>query len=407
MAIHKLTQSFVRAVSTPGRYGDGGGLLLQVSPSKTKSWLFRYSVSGVHRHMGLGSLDTISLTEAREMALQARKQLLHGHDPLEAKRAGRSSLMAARSKQVTFQWCAEQYIASHEKTWKHPKHAQQWPNSLKAYCYPDIGALVVQDIETAHILKCIGDIWKTKTETASRVRMRLETILSWATARGYRKGENPARWKGHLDQLLPKRSKVTAVEHHKALPYPEMPVFMQALRLQQGMAARALEFCILAASRTSETLNAEWSEIDTVLAVWTIPAVRMKAGKEHKVALSGRMVDMLGSLPREGRYVFAGATKGRPLSNMSMLQLLRRMDHHELTVHGFRSSFRDWAAEQTAYPSEVAEMALAHVVGDKTEAAYRRGDLLEKRRRLTQDWCNFASGAGMAGHNVVPLRGAL
>ncbi len=254
------------------------------------------------------------------------------------------------------------------------------------------------------IIKVLDPVWREKPETASRLRMRIETVLSWAAARGYRSGDNPARWRGHLDQLLPPRRKVKRVQHHPALPYREMPQFMARVREEKGVGARALEFTILTVCRTGEAIGARLSEFDVARGVWTIPGDRMKAGREHRVALSKRALEIVRTALTEGDYLFPGGSKGRPLSNMAMLKTLARMGRGDLTVHGFRSTFRDWAAEMTNYPRDVAEMALAHVVGDATEAAYRRGDMFEKRRRLAEDWSKFCNGPVMKAGDVVPMR---
>jgi integrase len=296
---------------------------------------------------------------------------------------------------MTFKESAAMYVASHRAGWRNPKHAAQWQATLATYAEPVIGGLSVQAIDTALVLKVLEPIWTTKPETAGRVRGRIESILDWAKARGYRAGENPARWRGHLDKLLPGRSKVRRVEHHAALPYAELPGFLVSLREQEGIAARALEFAILTAARTGEVIGARWSEMDLVGKNWTLPAARMKAGREHRVPLSDRALAILREMQphrqAEDAFVFPGGKNRRPLSNMAFLMLLRRMGRGDVTVHGFRSSFRDWAAERTKFPAEVAEMALAHTVSDKTVAAYNRSDLYERRRRLMAAWTTFCS----------------
>ncbi|WP_235988711.1 tyrosine-type recombinase/integrase [Pseudorhizobium endolithicum] len=306
---------------------------------------------------------------------------------------------------MSFEEAARQYIESHQAGWKNEVHAAQWPSTLKAYVYPVFGQLAVADVDVGLVLKALQPIWNEKPETASRVRGRIEKVLDWSKARGYRQGENPARWKGHLDHLLPRRSKVKTVKHHPALPYQEIGGFMSSLRDMEGISPRALEFAILTATRTGETVGARWPEIDMEGKMWVIPAERMKAGREHRVPLSDRAVEILRSLvsDKDSDYVFIGDKKGKPLSNMSLLMTLRRMKRTDLTTHGFRSTFRDWCAEMTAYPNELCEMALAHTVSDKVEAAYRRGDMLEKRRRLMRDWAKFC-GAVTKSADVVPLR---
>jgi integrase len=400
-----LKVASVARAKVPGYYGDGGGLFLQISRFGTASWVFRYRVGGRLREMGLGSLDTIGLADARDRARKAREQRLDGHDPIELRKAARQTAQFDAAKAITFKDCAERYIAAHQPAWRNPKHAKQWGATLAAYVYPVFGDLAVQAVDVGLVLKAIEPIWTTKPETASRVRGRIECILDWATARGYREGENPARWRGHLENLLPARAKIRRVEHHAALPFGEIGVFMAALRAQEGVSARALEFAILTAARTGEVIGARWDEINIAERLWTIPAERMKAGKEHRVPLSAPALAIVESMAaiRSGVFVFPGGKEGRPLSNMAFLMLLRRMGRDDLTAHGFRSSFRDWAAERTGFPAEVAEMALAHVVGDKVEAAYRRGDLFQKRRQLAEAWAKFCATPVTAG-KVVPMR---
>lgn len=409
----KLTARTVAAIREPGRYGDGGGLWLQVSRSGSKSWLFRYMHHGRARAMGLGAVDTVPLSEARAAALAARKLLASGVDPVEARKAERRQARLAAAKALTFKDAAEACIDARKTGWRNAKHALQWRNSLATYAYPVLGAVPVQDIDVGLVMKVLEPLWSAKTETASRVRGRIEAVLDWATARGYREGENPARWRGHLQNLLPARTRVRKVTHHPALPYTEIADFMRALRQQEGVAARALEFLILTATRTSETIGARWSEIDLENKVWTIPATRIKAGKEHRVPLSAQAGAVLekmralgaGATPRvppgQCGDVFPGGRPGKPLSSMALLALLARMGRGDVTAHGFRSTFRDWAAERTAFPREVAEMALAHAVGDKVEAAYRRGDLFEKRRRLMEAWAKFCDAPAAAGAVVA------
>jgi integrase len=396
----KLTARQVATLRKPGRYGDGGGLWLQItcafdgSRRVTKSWLFWFtSPNGRTRQMGLGAADTFTLADARERARQARKLVADGIDPIEARRQQRMAAKLDTARAISFRQAAEKYIGSHKAGWKNAKHAKQWPTTLEAYAYPIIGALPVAAFDTALTLKVLEPIWTKKPETAKRTRGRIEAILDWAAARGYRNGENPARWRGHLDKLLPSPRKVRAVRHHPALPYAELPAFMAELRArEQGLSARALEFTILTAARTGETIGATWDEFDLKEKIWTVPAVRMKGGKDHKVPLCDPALEMLETLPREcgNKFVFAGTSKGAALSNMAMLELLKGM-RLGFTVHGFRSTFRDWAAERTNYPREVVEAALAHTIENKVEAAYRRGDLFEKRRRLMRDWARYCA----------------
>lgn len=402
----KLTAVKVRALTAPGRYGDGKGLWLQVRDADHRSWLFRYMLKGKARQMGLGTLDAVTLAQAREAADEARKLIRQGIDPIEHRRASREARAAANA--LTFRETAERYIAAHEASWRNAKHRQQWTNTLATYAYPLIGELPVAAIEVGHVMQVIEPLWRDKTETASRLRGRIEAVIDYATARGWRAGDNPARWRGHLESLLPPRSKVQRVEHHPALPWREMGAFMATLRDDAGIAARSLEFAILTAARTSEVIGARWAEFDLAEGTWTVPAERMKAGREHRVPLSAAALRVLeGMAPAQGvagDFVFPGGRKGKPLSGMAMLMLLRRMERGDLTTHGFRSTFREWAAEATAYPREVAELALAHVNKDKVEAAYQRGDLFAKRRRLMEDWATFCDRPAVPAGNVVALR---
>lgn len=375
--------------------------------SGAKSWIFRYMKNGKAREMGLGPVRDVSVAEAREHASACRKLLLDGKDPIDARKAVRQAEALAHAKTVTFAECAESYIESHKTGWKNDKHVSQWRNTLRDYAFPYLENLSVGAIDTGLVMKCLEPIWVAKPETASRVRGRIESILDWAKARGYRQGENPATWRGHLDHLLPRSSKVAAVRHHPALPYAEIGKFMKDLRGQTGIAASALEFTILTAARTDESLGAPWCEFDLENAVWIIPAKRMKMKREHRVPLSKPVLDILQRMAalRISDYVFPGAKQNRPLSNMAMLELLKRMGRKGITVHGFRSTFRDWTAELTSYPREVAEMALAHTVGNDVEEAYRRGDLLMKRYKLMEDWAAYCDHVpAKAGKNIVPIR---
>lgn len=404
--IHKLTTLDVRNETRPGKHADGGGLYLQVGPTGSKSWAFRFMLDGKARQMGLGPVHTVSLKDARMKAQEARAALLEGIDPLTRKQQQRAARKAEAVKVRDFEDCAKSYIRAHRAGWRNPKHAAQWDSTLSTYVFPVFGSVGVADVDTGLVLKAIEPIWTEKPETAGRVRGRIEAILDWAAARGLRGSENPARWKGHLDKILPARSKVRKVKHHPALPYAQAPAFLQTLKAQQGVGARALEFTIYTAARSGETLGADWSEIDLEARLWTIPGERMKGGREHRVPLSDAAVTLLEAIKAdhggEG-YVFPGARKGRPLSNMSMTATLRRMGRDDVTAHGFRSTFRDWAAERTSYPGEVAEMALAHAVGDRVEAAYRRGDLFDKRRRLMADWAAFLERPADASGKVIAL----
>ena len=403
-----LTAKRVAKVKGQGRYSDGHGLYLQVTPAGVKSWLFRYERDSRERWMGLGPLHAFSLEEARTRARAARQALADGADPLDRRKAEAAARALEAAKTKTFAECAITYFDSHERKWKNAKHRAQFMSSMKQYAFPVIGKLPVAAIDTGLVLKVVEPIWSTKTETASRVRNRIESVLDWATVRGYRTGDNPARWKGHLAEVLPARNQIAKTRHHAALPFAEVPAFMTDLRARVGIAARALEFTILVAGRTSEVTGAHWSEIDLSAKVWTVPAGRIKGGREHRVPLSEPAVALLKALPREGQFAFPGARRRRAISNMAMDAVLRRMGYKDgrATVHGFRSTFRDWAAEQTAYPNHVVEMALAHAIGNQVEAAYRRGDLFDKRRRLMAEWSRYCASPPNAGRSkVVRLRG--
>jgi len=408
--VGKLSARFVETASKPGLYGDGGGLYLKIGEggATARSWIYRFALNDKPGKMGLGAVITVSLAEARDRAEDARKLVLDGIDPRDARRQAKAAAAVAASKDITFDEARDQYIEAHKAGWKNAKHAAQWTATLATYATPIIGKLPVSEIEVGLIVRIIEPIWITKNETAHRVRGRIESILDWSRVRGYRAGENPARWKGNLDHLLPKRSKVRKVEHHAALAYTDIPVFMRDLRGRYGVAALALEFAILTAARTSEVLGARWSEIDTAAKTWTVPPKRMKGEREHRVPLSDRAIAIIEDMAsdKRGEFIFPGAKRGRPLSNMALLLLLRRMKRDDLTAHGFRSTFRTWAAEKTNFPREIAEAALAHVVGDETEAAYQRGDLLEKRRRLMKSWAGYCESRPGAKHaaNVVELR---
>ena len=394
--LNKLNARKVVTINTPGYHSDGGGLYLQVSPTLSKSWIFKFVRNKKATEIGLGSFGDISLEAAREQASEYRKLLKQGLNPLAEKRKIERELHLSVAKSMTFAECAAAYIDINRHGWKNPKHAQQWSNTLKQYAYPAIGKLPVAEVDTALVVKCLEGIWTSKNETASRLRGRIETVLDWATVSKYREGENPARWRGHLDKILPKPSKVQNVEHHAALPYTDISEFIVKLRNQQGIAARCLEFTILTAARTNESIGATWDEIDVISQTWTIPVERMKANKPHRVPLSSRALAIVQemSLLKTNEFVFPGLKRG--LSNMAMLQLLKRMGLPELTVHGFRSSFRDWAAETTHYPNEVVEMALAHTIKNQAEAAYRRGDLMEKRSQLMADWTRYCEQGNQA-----------
>jgi integrase len=407
--INRLSYRKVETVKEPGMHSDGGGLYLQVTQGSDgnprKSWLFRYAVAGRERQMGLGPLTDVPLAEARDRALAAREMRRAGKDPIAEREASRAEASLILAKTMSFDECAAAYIAAHRAGWRNLKHASQWTNTVATYCSPVFGKLPVQRVDVGLVMNAIEPLWATKPETAGRVRGRIERILDWAKVRGYRDGENPARWRGHLDHLLPARGKVRRVKHHAALPYAEIPAFVAGLRGREAVAARALEFAILTAARTSEVLGAAWSEIDLDARVWVVPAERMKAGREHRVPLADRAVEIVRSMidSKQNEYIFHGDHRAS-LSNMSLLMLLRRMGRHDVTAHGFRSSFRDWVEEQTDTPRAVAEMALAHTIGSVVEAAYRRGDLLEKRKILMDRW-GFYCTPHVNADNVSRFRG--
>jgi integrase len=413
--IEKLTAAMIRDAKDAGLYGDGGGLYLQVSMFGTKSWIYRYQRGGLRHSHGLGGVtigDKLSdaasaLAGARKRARLVREQLLAGIDPVEENRKKRDAVKIEQSKRLTFRQCAEGYIKAHGAGWRNAKHAGQWQTTLATYVFPVIGTLPVAVIDKAMVLRILEPIWQVKPETASRLRGRLELILDYAAARGYRDGENPARWRGYLDKLLLKPEKVRKPVHHAALPYVELPGFMSELRKQDHIGARALEFCILTATRTSEAISAQWSEIDLPTRTWVIPAARMKGNAEHRVPLCDRAVEILQEIHRvDGAFVFPGRDAGKPVGQSAMLDLLRRaMRRPGVTVHGFRSTFRDWAAERTNYQNHILEMALAHKIGNAAEAAYRQGDLMEKRARLMNDWARYCASTPAVGE-VVPLRRA-
>ena len=392
----------------PGRHADGAGLHLLVKETGARSWVFRFMLNGKSRDVGLGTAgpDGISLAAAPDQASALRLKVKAGIDPLQQRledaAQAAAATQAAKIAGITFKAVAEAYIAANEGSWRNAKHRQQWANTLESYVYPVMGDLPVAQITTAHVLSILETIWQEKPETASRIRGRIETVLDAAKARGYRDGDNPARWRGHIAQILPARSRLTR-GHHKAMPYDAIPAFTALLRERRATSALALEFVILTATRTSEVLGATWGEVDLAKAIWTIPAARMKAGKEHRVPLSPRAVEILEAVKPLNKASLFPADKGGELSTMAMSMLLRRMDS-DCTVHGFRSGFRDWAAECTGYAHEVCEMALAHAIGNKSEAAYRRGDLFEKRRRLMSEWATYCATNGKASASVTPIR---
>ncbi len=402
-AFNRLSARAVAQLQTPGRYPDGLGLYLQITRTGSKSWIFRYARNGRERYMGLGPCHTVTLAEARERARQARLQHNDGKDPLAEKKAMRAATALEEARSITFEEAANAYYREHHMRWKNAKSAQ-FLSSLKAYAFPLLGKLAVSDIDTGLILRVLKPIWNETPETATRVRRRIEWVLGWATVHGYRTGDNPAQWRGHLATALPKRNDIKKTVHHRALPWGEAPAFFADLKNRKAVAARALEFTMLTAARTGEVIGATWDEIDEEKGIWTVPAERMKAGKEHQVPLSEEALALLRQLPREkgNPYVFISG-EGKGLSNMAMARLLDRMGRKDITVHGMRSTFRDWAAETTSYPNHVAEMALAHVVRG-VEGDYRRGNLFTKRARMMQDWAGYLSKPRADADNVTPIR---
>lgn len=396
----------VSRLTLPGLHFVGGvaGLALQVSKTGARSWILRVRVGGKPREMGLGGYPTVALANARERARELRLLLDKGIDPIADRREKKAALAADVARAVTFEWCAKRFIDGKSAEWKNAKHAAQWSATLEQYAYPFIGKMFVRDVELPHVLRILEPIWETKTETASRVRSRIDNVMDWATVHGYRTGPSPARWKGHLDKILPKPSKVKEVEHHAAVDYQKVGVFVAKLRKQGGMGARALEFAILTAARSGEVRGTTWQEIDLDAAVWTVPASRMKAGVEHRVPLSVQAVDLLRGLPREAGvdFVFPAPRAGL-LSDMALSAVMRRMKA-DATPHGFRSTFRDWAGETTAYPREVIEHALAHQLKDKAEAAYARGTLFDKRRRLMVDWGKYCDIAHLEADTPAEMK---
>lgn len=413
--VEKLSAKAVESTVKPGMYADGGGLYLQVASPTRKSWIFRYSSGGKPRWCGLGSAfeGGLTLKQARAERDAKREQLRQGIDPIEAQREKRQRRTEDAPQVVTFREAATKYIGAMEPGWRNAKHRQQWTSTLETYAFPLLGDMPVADVGTAKVLEVLEPIWSVKLQTAMRLRGRIERVLNWAKTRDLREGENPAQWRGHLENSLPKPGalrKVKPIKHHAALPYADMPDFMSRLRAHDGMAAKALEFAILTAARTGEVLGARWDEIGLDSALWTIGAARMgKTARDHRVPLSPAAVALLRDVRQlSGHFdvVFPNLTRGAPLSNMSMLKQLERMDRSDITPHGFRSTFRDWAAERTNYQNHVVEMALAHTIGSAVEAAYRRGDLLDIRRRLMDEWSAYCESGTSQTHvpNVVPMR---
>ena len=402
-ARNKLTARAVGALSEPGKHSDGGGLYLRIDGdhgANRRRWIFRFVWRGRTKEMGLGGCAEVSLAEARRARDVAEQDLRAGQDPIEARR------QAARADagKLTFGQMADELIAAKASEWRNAKHRAQWGMTLETYAAP-LRSRPVDEIDTEAVLAVLQPLWQAKPETASRLRGRIEAVLDAARAKGHipRNEANPARWRGHLDKLLPKRAKLTR-GHHAAMDYDDVPAFIAKLREREAMAALALEFLILTAARSGEVYGARWPEIDFAKALWTVPAERMKAAREHRIPLSCRALAILERLSeaRTGEFVFAGQRAGQPLSGMAMEMMLRRMEAEGVTVHGFRSAFRDWAGNETHFARELAEAALAHVIGDKSEQAYRRGDALEKRRALMEAWAEYCEPK--QGGNIVPLK---
>ncbi len=418
----------VKRLAHPGGEGNatfavGGvsGLMLQITPAGGKSWLLRTKVGEKRREIGLGSYPEIGVAAARDRAREAKEKIRSGIDPIEERKAARAALAAAQQRGMTFASAVDRYLAAKLTEFKNPKHRQQWENTLATYATPHIGAMLVSEIAVQDVLRVLEPIWSTKTETATRVRGRIEAVLAWATVKGHRSGDNPAKWEGNLKETLPKAAKVAKSDNHPAVQLGDVARWFSALRGRDGIGSRALEFTALTAARSGEVRGATWSEIDLDAGVWIVPGNRMKAGKEHRVALSGAAISLLKALPRfKGNDLVFPAARGGALSDMTLSATMKRI--HDADVangkqgfvdrvsrrpavpHGLRSTFRDWAAERTSYPSEMAEIALAHTIGNKVEAAYRRGDMFEKRRNMARAWADFLAGKDTKGE-VVPLRG--
>ena len=404
-SIHRLSAITVATLKKPGYYADGGCLYLRVAPGCTKAWIFRFGLAGKMRDAGLGAFPAVSLLKARKQAEAYRQLVAAGVDPIEQRNEEREAAGVASARAMTFERCAKAFIASHESGWSNSEHRRQWRATLETYVFPVMGDLPVEAIDTTLVLKALEPIWNVKPETASRVRRRMEAVLSWAKVRGYRQGENPALWRGHLDHLLPATSKVRPLKHHAATPYREIGTLMASLRADSCTSARAIEFMILTATRRGETFGARWEEMDLGQRMWTVPAPRMKARREHRVPLSARAITILMEMAevRCNEFVFPGMKQGCPWSRSTSKRVFQRLNV-KATAHGFRSSFRDWAAEMTSHPREAAEIALAHAVGDAVERAYARGDLLEKRRKLMEAWAAYC-GRKPDTAKVIPIKG--
>jgi integrase len=404
--IDRLTARTVQTIKTAGYHADGAGLWLQVSGKNAKSWIFRYSLRGRVREMGLGSACKLSLAEARGERDRYNRLLRDHVDPIEHRKRQRAEAALADAATITFKEAAAAYCTAHRAGLKNLKSAAQWVSTLATYAEPVIGDLSVRDINTGHIHRVLEPIWSAKSDTASKLRGRIEAVLDWARVKGYRDGENPARWKGNLDHLLPKPSKVRKVEHHAALPYAELPAFMEKLRQQEGAIARALEFTVLTASRLGEALNATAQEIDHSNKLWLVPGSRMKGGVEHRVPLCKRALEFA-SVGNGGHLFPSRYSTGKPVSDMMLRLMLRQLGYDGITIHGFRATFKTWAMERTRFENFTVEAALAHTSGDKVERAYARSDVLEKRRQLMEAWAKFCeTPPAKSTDRVVSLRSA-
>jgi integrase len=405
-ALHQLSARAIARAKPPGFLHDGGGLYLQITDTDARSWVYRFALGSRRREMGLGAYPAVTLAAARMAATNARALVAGGQDPIAARDAGRAAQRLQEARGVTWDQAVEQFLAAHEKTWRNPKHRQQWRNTLATYAAPVLGGLSVAAIDTPEVTKVLDSIWYEKPETASRVRGRIERVLDWSKVRGLRTGENPARWRGHLDKVFPSKTKVRKVRHHPAVPIDNLPAVYARLKASDGMGAKAARYVILTAARPSEGSHSRWPEIDRQGALWTVPAARMKAEKDHRAPLSAEALSILDDLvelrTRRNGYIFPGGRAGRPISLTSLTKALRAAGGGKATVHGTaRSTFKDWASERTSFPGEVSEMALAHTIDDKVEAAYRRGELLEKRRAMAEQWATFLCTP--PGASVVPI----
>lgn len=391
----ELSALEISRLKDAGHHAVGGvaGLYLYVNDEGARSWVMRLIMGSKRRHMGLGGFPDVPVALAREKARKVRQDVEEGIDPIAARHSAKSALASQQAADKTFKEAAEAFIKANADAWKNPKHRAQWTSSLETYAYPYMETLLVRDVTLEHVMKAIEPIWKTKNETASRVRGRIEKVLDWATVRKLRDGENPARWKGHLEMILPSPTKIKKVEHHRALPVKDMPEFFASLQAREGMAARALTFAILCAARSGEVRGGSWSEVDLKRGIWTIPGERMKAGQEHRVPLPTAAHQLLLAVPADERTgLLFPAPRGGQLSDMTLTSVLRRMEV-DAVPHGFRSTFRDWAGELTEFPRELAELALAHTLENKVEAAYRRGDALERRRQMMEAWAKFCGSS--------------